>query len=105
MNDDNRRIAKNTIYLYSRMIVMMLVTLYTSRIILEKLGVDDYGIYQAVGGIVGFLSFINGVLSTGTSRFLTFELGTGNIHTTYFSYNLSTFYCILSRNGWDVVYL
>ena len=43
MNDDNRRIAKNTIYLYSRMIVMMLVTLYTSRIILEKLGVDDYG--------------------------------------------------------------
>ncbi len=56
MNDDNRRIAKNTIYLYSRMIVMMLVTLYTSRIILEKLGVDDYGIYQAVGGIVGFLS-------------------------------------------------
>ena len=55
MNDDNRRIAKNTIYLYSRMIVMMLVTLYTSRIILEKLGVDDYGIYQAVGGIVGFL--------------------------------------------------
>ena len=65
MNDDNRRIAKNTIYLYSRMIVMMLVTLYTSRIILEKLGVDDYGIYQAVGGIVGFLSFINGVLSTG----------------------------------------
>lgn len=46
MNDDNRRIAKNTIYLYSRMIVMMLVTLYTSRIILEKLGVDDYGIYQ-----------------------------------------------------------
>ena len=79
MNDDNRRIAKNTIYLYSRMIVMMLVTLYTSRIILEKLGVDDYGIYQAVGGIVGFLSFINGVLSTGTSRFLTFELGTGNI--------------------------
>ena len=42
MNDDNRRIAKNTIYLYSRMIVMMLVTLYTSRIILEKLGVDDY---------------------------------------------------------------
>ena len=52
-------------------------------------------------------------LSTGTSRFLTFELGTGNMekietdffHTTYFSYNLSTFYCILSRNGWDVVYL
>lgn len=48
-----------------------------SRVILEKLGVDDYGIYQAVGGIVGFLSFLIGALSTGTSRFLTFELGAG----------------------------
>ncbi len=48
-----------------------------SRVILEKLGVDDYGIYQAVGGIVGFLSFLNASLSTGTSRFLTFELGAG----------------------------
>ena len=60
------------------MMFTMIVTLYTSRVILQVLGVDDYGIYQAVGGIVGFLSFINGALSTGTSRFLTFELGTGN---------------------------
>ena len=81
MNDDNRRIAKNTIYLYSRMIVMMLVTLYTSRIILEKLGVDDYGIYQAVGGIVGFLSFINGVLTPcerlSRIRFTAFPVNSG----------------------------
>lgn len=54
---------------------MMLISLYTSRVILQKLGIDDYGIYQTVGGIVGLLSFINGALSSGTSRFLTFELG------------------------------
>ncbi len=75
---DNKRIAKNTIYLYFRMILTMLIALYTSRVILEKLGVDDYGIYNAVGGIVGFLSFLNSALSTGSSRFLTFELGTGD---------------------------
>lgn len=56
----------------------MLVTLYTSRVILQVLGVDDFGTYQAVGGIVVMLSFINGALSNGTSRFLTYELGTGN---------------------------
>lgn len=75
---DNSRIAKNTIYLYFRMILTMLIALYTSRVILEKLGVDDYGIYNAVGGIVGFLSFLNGALATGSSRFLTFELGAGD---------------------------
>lgn len=75
---DNKRIAKNTIYLYFRMILTMLIALYTSRVILEKLGVDDFGIYNAVGGIVGFLSFLNSALATGSSRFLTFELGTGN---------------------------
>lgn len=60
------------------MIFTMLVTLYTSRVILEKLGVDDFGIYNAVGGIVGFLSFLNAALATGSSRFLTYELGVGD---------------------------
>ena len=55
---DNKRIAKNTIYLYFRMILMMLVSLYTLRVILEQLGTDDFGIYNAVGGIVVFLSFL-----------------------------------------------
>lgn len=77
-NSDNQTIAKNTIYLYFRMLFTMFVSLYTSRVILEVLGVDDYGTYQAVGGIVAMLSFMNGALSNGTSRFLTFELGTGN---------------------------
>jgi len=74
----NKRIAKNTLFLYFRMILIMGVTLYTSRVILDKLGVDDYGLYQVVGGVVGMLSFLNGTLSIGTSRFLTYELGTGN---------------------------
>ena len=74
----NKTIAKNTILLYFRMILTMLVSLFTSRVILEKLGVEDYGIYQVVGGIVGMLSFLNGALSTGSSRFLTFSLGENN---------------------------
>ncbi len=78
MQSGNTTIAKNTLFLYIRMMVSMVVALFTSRVILQNLGVDDYGIYQAVGGIVGFLSFINGALSTGSSRFLTFALGEGN---------------------------
>ncbi len=78
MASDNRTIAKNTVFLYIRMFVTMIISLYTSPVVLQILGIDDYGIYQAVGGIVGFLSFINSALSGGTSRFLTYELGTGN---------------------------
>lgn len=75
---NNRTIARNTVFLYIRMMFTMIVSLYTSRIVLQVLGVEDYGIYQVVGGIVGFLSFLNGALATGSSRFLTFELGTGD---------------------------
>lgn len=71
-------IAKNTIALYFRMILTMLVGLYTSRVILQVLGIDDFGIYQSVGGVVALLSFINSALSAGSSRFLTFELGRNN---------------------------
>lgn len=56
----NKRIAKNSMFLYFRMILIMGVTLYTSRVILDKLGVDDYGLYNVVGGVVGMLSFMNG---------------------------------------------
>lgn len=71
-------IAKNTVFLYFRMLITMIISLYTSRVILKVLGVDDYGIYQAVGGIVSFLAFINGALSSGISRFLTYDLGIGD---------------------------
>ena len=72
---ENRLIVKNTIFLYTRMILIMGVTLYASRVVLDKLGVQDFGLYNVVGGIVGMLSFLNGTLSTGTSRFITYELG------------------------------
>ncbi len=75
----NNRIAKNTVFLYIRMVVVLIVALYTSRIILQSLGATDYGIYNVVGGIIIFMSFLNGALTVGTNRFLTFELGRGDI--------------------------
>lgn len=77
-NSDNKRIAKNTILLYFRMIIIMLVTLYTSRVILMTLGVEDYGIYNVVGGIVAMFNFISGSLTSASQRFITFELGKGD---------------------------
>lgn len=77
MENNNKTIAKNTIFLYFRMILVMLISLYTSRVVLEALGISNYGIYQAVGGIVALMSFVNNALSTGSSRFITFELGFG----------------------------
>lgn len=72
---DNKRIAKNTIFLYFRMFLIMGVSLYTSRVVLQALGVEDFGIYNVVGGIVTMFSFLNGSLSAATSRYITFELG------------------------------
>lgn len=76
---DNKRIAKNTMFLYIRMFLIMGVTFYASRVILDKLGIDDYGLYNVVGGVVGMLSFLSGTLSIGTTRFITYELGTNNL--------------------------
>lgn len=78
MPTSNKTIAKNTAFLYARMLLVMAVTFYTSRVILESLGAEDYGIYNVVGGIVAIMSFLNGALSASTSRFLTFELGKGD---------------------------
>lgn len=78
MNNNSKRIAKNTILLYIRMLVTMFVSLFTSRIILKTLGVTDYGIYNVVGGVVTMFSIISGSLSAASSRFITFELGKGN---------------------------
>lgn len=75
---DNKRIAKNAVALYIRSIITMLIGLYTSRVILQALGVEDYGIYNVVGGFVSMFSLISGSLSGSVSRYLTFELGRGN---------------------------
>ena len=77
--NDNRRIAKNTVYMYARMFVTMLIGLYTSRIILASLGFDDYGLYNVIGGIIAMFGFLNGALSNTTSRYITFFLGKGSI--------------------------
>ena len=79
MSQNNKRIAKNTLLLYVRMFITMSVSLYTSRIVLEKLGVIDYGINNVVAGMVTMFTFLNTTLATGTQRFITFALGENNI--------------------------
>ena len=75
---NNKRIAKNTIFLYIRMLFTLGVSLFTSRVILQTLGVEDYGIYSVVGGIITMFTFINSSMVSATQRFLTFEIGKGN---------------------------
>lgn len=79
-NADNKRIARNTILLYFRTILIMLVSIYTSRVVLKALGVEDYGIYNAVGGVIAMFSVISGALSNAISRYITFGLGKGDIN-------------------------
>lgn len=74
---NNKRIAKNTLFLYIRMLLMMVVSLYTSRVVLEVLGVTDFGIYNVVGGIVSMLGFLNSSMSNAVQRFLSYEIGKG----------------------------
>ncbi len=77
-SDNNKRIAKNTLLLYFRMLFMMGISLFTSRVVLNTLGVEDYGIYNVVGGIVAMFGFINGSMSSATQRYITFALGKGD---------------------------
>ena len=74
----SKRLALNTLFLYARMLLLMFITLFTSRVTLRELGVDDYGIYNVVGGVVAMFSLLSGSLSAAISRFLTYELGKGN---------------------------
>lgn len=76
---NNKRIAKNTLFLYFRMLFMMAVSLYTSRVILNTLGIEDYGVYNVVGGVVSMLGFLNGALGGASSRFITYDLGIKDI--------------------------
>ena len=76
---NNRKIAKNTLLLYFRMLLTIIVGLYTSRVILNVLGISDYGIYNVVGGVVSMLSFLNAAMTGASQRFIAFELGKNNI--------------------------
>ena len=77
-SSDNKRIAKNTLMLYGRMAMIMVVSLFTSRVVLAALGVDDYGVYNVVGGLSSALIFFSSTLTVSTQRFLNYELGKGN---------------------------
>ena len=72
---NNKRLVKNTILLYARMLLLMVVSLYTSRVILQALGVEDYGIYNVVGGVVAMFSIISSSLTSAIQRYISFELG------------------------------
>lgn len=84
----NARIAKNTLALYFRQILIMLVSLYTVRVVLSVLGAEDYGIYNVVAGIVTMFGFLSGAMATASQRFFSFELGKGNKH------ELSKIFCV-----------
>ena len=77
-SSNNKRIAKNTLFLYGRMVITMLVSLFTSRVILRTLGVEDFGIYNLVGGVAAMFQFLNGTLADATQRYITVEIGKGD---------------------------
>lgn len=77
-SSNNKRIVKNTLSLYVRMLFLMIIGLYTSRVILQALGIEDFGVYNVVGGFVALFSVLSRSLSTAASRFLNYEMGRGN---------------------------
>ena len=93
---NNRKLAKNTIYLYLRMLVVMVISLYTVRAILDILGIIDYGIYNVVGGIVTMFAFMNRTLSTSSQRYFSIELARGDINKLekWFSLNITAFFSL-----------
>lgn len=74
---NNKRIVKNTLFLYFRMFIMTIISLYTSRVVLKALGVMDFGVYNVVGGIVAMMGLLNSTMSASTQRYLNYELGKG----------------------------
>ena len=91
--ENNKRIVKNTLFLYFRMIVVMGIGLYTVRAILRLLGVVDYGIYNVVGGVVSMFAFLNGTLATSSQRYFSVELAKGDLKrlNQWFCLNITTF--------------
>ena len=78
MEENNKRIVKNTMFLYVRMVITMGLSFFVTRIVLDKLGVSDYGIYNVVGGFVSLFTILNNILQTGTRRFIALRIGEGN---------------------------
>jgi len=97
---NNKRISRNTLFLYCRMLFVMLISLYTSRIVLKILGVEDYGIYNIVGSIVGFMNLITGSMISATQRFLAYDLGKGDMKHLQSTFsmliNVFAIFCLIS---------
>ena len=94
--ENNKRIAKNTIALFIRMFAIMLISLYTSRVVLQSLGITDFGIYNVVGGFVAMFSIISNSISSSISRYITYSLGKGDVKSLrmIFSSSLNMLYLI-----------
>lgn len=89
-NRTGKRLAKNTLFMYFRMAFLTIISLYTSRVILQKLGVEDYGIYNVVGSIVLMFNSLKSIFASSTQRFLNVEMGKGNNERLQLIYNMST---------------
>lgn len=85
----NNRIAKNTVFLYIRMIIVLVISLYTTRVVLNELGVEDYGIYNVVAGFVSLFSFLNSSMNNATQRFFNYERSVGTLKSLQIVYNTS----------------
>ena len=96
MNEDNSRIARNTIFLYIRQFVVLAISLYTSRVVLNTLGATDYGIYNVVGGVIALFGFVTSALSNASSRYISYAIGQNNpseVKRTFGSF-LALYFCI-----------
>ena len=78
MNENNQRIVKNSFMLYIRMAINLAIGLYTSRVVLNVLGVSDYGVYGVVAGVISLMGFVNASMTSATSRFLNYAIGEGD---------------------------
>ena len=90
------RVAKNTLFLYVRMLLILLINLYTSRVILKTLGFEDYGIYNLVGGLVALFAFMNSSLSGAASRFIAYSIGENRGESKNVFSSLLTIHCIVA---------
>lgn len=99
---NNKRIAKNTLMLYVRLFLLMGVSFYMSRVVLQILGVEDLGIYNVVGGIVTMMSFMNSSLNITTQRFMNYEMGKGHTENLSKVFSMSFWsYAITSAFFWS----
>jgi O-antigen/teichoic acid export membrane protein len=95
MPSNTARIAKNTLMLYFSQILIMLVSLYTVRVVLNTLGVEDYGIYNVVAGVVTMFGFLSGSMATASQRYFSFEIGRGDFEQLWPVFSLSLLIYVL----------